>query len=418
MSKIGDAWLKIDQMHVKLIETGESPVKHEKRCKLEDLAIEYLSMVPHEKKFALGKTTEDLISNSIKEMPDFSFVAAINALRSIEKHAAVLNTQPKRREFWRVKTNTGFFMNDVMNALSGAEKLFLEMGYFHDVSKSVLYFLLPKNSATAYPAISSRVKTVARDCLLASAEFQMLCDIHREVSKQFPITLEKVLGFRRDNIGSVAVCAKELIRHEKLKVDELKAEEVTAEKLKVDLLKTEEVIAEKTSLLQNQTIQKNVNVKRREDWFQCYENRMQNLLAEKAQFMQQVAVEDSDDEKTRGMLENDLKFWREKRNEINSNLVRCDSIYSSKDSQAKKILIKSINDMEIELECPVCLVEATAPIFSCKEMHVICSSCQKKVKHNQCPVCRGTYDKPVRRHRFAEKMSEDLVSQRKALEDL
>eukprot|EP00092_Neocalanus_flemingeri_P006551 GFUD01007062.1.p1 GENE.GFUD01007062.1~~GFUD01007062.1.p1 ORF type:complete len:412 (+),score=100.36 GFUD01007062.1:58-1293(+) len=411
MTKSGDAWLKIDGLHLKLIGTGESPVKHEKRGNLEDLATEYLSMVPHERKFALGKTTEDLITNSVKVVPDFSFVAAINALRAIEKHAAVLITQPKRREFWRVMTN-------VTNALSGAEKLFLEMGYIHDVSKSVLYFPRPNNDGRAHPVLSSLVITVARDCLLASAEFQMLCDIHREVTKHFPITLEKVLVFRRNHIGSVAVCVKELIRQEKLKVEELKAEEVTAEKLKVDLLKTEEVIAEKTSLLQNQIIQKNVNVKRREDWSQCYENRMQNLLAEKAQFMQQVAVEDSDNEKTRGMLENDLKFWREKRNEINSNLVRSDSIYSSKDSEAKKILIKSINDMEIELECPVCLVEATAPIFSCKEMHVICSSCQKKVKHNQCPVCRGTYDKPVRRHRFAEKMSEDLVSQRKALGDL
>eukprot|EP00092_Neocalanus_flemingeri_P029035 GFUD01031521.1.p1 GENE.GFUD01031521.1~~GFUD01031521.1.p1 ORF type:complete len:415 (+),score=100.92 GFUD01031521.1:58-1302(+) len=414
MTKSGDAWRKINGMHLKLIETGESPVKHEKRGKLENLATEYLSMVPHERKFALGKTTEDLISNSIKVVPDFSFVAAINALRSIEKHAAVLNTQPKRREFWRVKTNTGFFMNDVTNALSGAEKFFLEMGYNHDVSKSVLYFPLANNDGRAHPVLSSLVLSVARDCLLASAEFQMLCDIHREVTKHFPITLEKVLVFRRNHIGSVAVCVKELIRHE----FKLKVEEVIADKLKVDLLKTEEVIAEKTSLLQNQIIQKNVNVKRREDWFHCYENRMQNLLAEKAQFMQQVAVEDSDDENTRSMLENDLNFWREKRNEINSNLARSGSIYSSKDSEAKKILIKSINDMEIELECPVCLVEATAPIFSCKEMHVICSSCQKKVKHNQCPVCRGMYDKPVRRHRFAEKMSEDLGSQRKALEDL
>ena len=66
----------------------------------------------------------------------------------------------------------------------------------------------------------------------------------------------------------------------------------------------------------------------------------------------------------------------------------------------------------------MCLVEATAPIFSCQEMHIICSSCRKKVRDNMCPVCRGVYDKQDRRHRFGEKMSVELASLRMELEDL
>ena len=49
------------------------------------------------------------------------------------------------------------------------------------------------------------------------------------------------------------------------------------------------------------------------------------------------------------------------------------SARAQKESDARMVdfLIKSIQDKEAKLECPVCLVTAEAPIFMCPESHLI-----------------------------------------------
>jgi len=65
-----------------------------------------------------------------------------------------------------------------------------------------------------------------------------------------------------------------------------------------------------------------------------------------------------------------------------------------------------ISEKEKELECPVCLEVATAPIFMCREQHLICSTCTPRVR--ECPECRVSYKGQPSRHRYAEKISEEL----------
>ena len=69
-------------------------------------------------------------------------------------------------------------------------------------------------------------------------------------------------------------------------------------------------------------------------------------------------------------------------------------------------MLKSIEEKEAELACPVCFETAEAPIFMCQQMHLICSSCQPKV--TSCPECREDYQGPPRRHRYAERDAEEL----------
>ena len=69
-------------------------------------------------------------------------------------------------------------------------------------------------------------------------------------------------------------------------------------------------------------------------------------------------------------------------------------------------LVKSIEEKEAELTCPVCLDTAVAPIFMCLQMHLICSNCQPRVA--SCPECREAYQGPPRRHRYAERDAEEL----------
>jgi len=94
-NRTADLWLKIDQLHLKFLQAEETPAKLEIRKKLEGLVAEYLSLVPHERKFVSG-TTGDLVANSAKWKPDFSLVKAANAFRAVEQYAANLINQPWR----------------------------------------------------------------------------------------------------------------------------------------------------------------------------------------------------------------------------------------------------------------------------------------------------------------------------------
>ena len=98
------------------------------KSSLTGLVAEYLSLVPHDRKF-VSISTGDLITNSIKWRQDFSLAKAANAFRAVEQYAANLINQPWRQEFWKIRQYSGFYKHSVETALSGADKLFQEMGY-------------------------------------------------------------------------------------------------------------------------------------------------------------------------------------------------------------------------------------------------------------------------------------------------
>ena len=82
----------------------------------------------------------------------------------------------------------------------------------------------------------------------------------------------------------------------------------------------------------------------------------------------------------------------------------------------KRLLRYLIEKKEKDLECPVCLVTASVPIYSCAENHMICSVCRPQMA--ECPECRVEYsdNKRPRRHRYAEKMVEELDIMKKEID--
>ena len=77
-------------------------------------------------------------------------------------------------------------------------------------------------------------------------------------------------------------------------------------------------------------------------------------------------------------------------------------------------LLDSIARKEASLECPVCLVEAAAPIFGCSEYHLVCEGCRGKVA--ACPTCRQEFGREgARRNRFAEREAQELEGMREEL---
>jgi len=75
--------------------------------------------------------------------------------------------------------------------------------------------------------------------------------------------------------------------------------------------------------------------------------------------------------------------------------------------QLLEYIDNKIKAKEKELECPVCLEVASAPIFMCSDLHLICSDCRPKV--SICPECREPYPSKAKRHRYAEKAAEELA---------
>ena len=77
---------------------------------------------------------------------------------------------------------------------------------------------------------------------------------------------------------------------------------------------------------------------------------------------------------------------------------------------------KSIQGKEEDLQCPVCLETVAAPVFMCRNQHIICSrsSCSAN-KVSKCPLCMVELSRPLGRHRYAEKQLEELLSMREEL---
>jgi len=206
-ARTADLWLKIDQLHLRFLQAEETPAKLELRNKLEGLVAEYLSLVPHDRKF-VSISTGDLITNSIKWRPEFSLAKAANAFRAVEQYAANLINQPWRQEFWKIRQYSGFYKHSVETALSGADKLFLEMGY-NATSNQVLELPAPRDGQ--HPVNIDAVTCVARDCVLACVECSLLAEIQTGVSGSgLPVELAEVAEFRRDHIGPVDQAVREL----------------------------------------------------------------------------------------------------------------------------------------------------------------------------------------------------------------
>ena len=52
-----------------------------------------------------------------------------------------------------------------------------------------------------------------------------------------------------------------------------------------------------------------------------------------------------------------------------------------------------LQELEQELECPVCMEISRPPIYQCEEGHIICAACKPIL--TQCPSCSSAYSNPV-----------------------
>ena len=104
------------------------------------------------------------------------------------------------------------------------------------------------------------------------------------------------------------------------------------------------------------------------------------------------------------MIEEEVGFYQTMMNDLGVIFVTVDS--PSSNSSFLTFLDDTIREKEKELECPVCLEEAGAPVYKCPNDHLLCQNCVHKLK--DCPKCRRKLPKTPLKHRYAENIVDEL----------
>lgn len=100
-------WKEILDLHWNYLEMDESLKKIDERKKLEGRLREYISIVPHDRKFFLAET-EHVLRTSIQQMRDFSAFKAAIGFESISQYANNLFMKPWRKEYRVIKVCSNY----------------------------------------------------------------------------------------------------------------------------------------------------------------------------------------------------------------------------------------------------------------------------------------------------------------------
>lgn len=203
-----DLWEEILQRHWNYLDTEEGMQKLEERKKLEACFKEFLSIVPHDRKFFLPETAH-VLKKSIKEMDDFSAYKAMMGFESISQYANNLFTKPWRKEYRYIKMYSGFYAHDIGANLVDADKLFEAMGYK----------ILPDQTLMLDgPICPDQVTNVSRDAMAAYVECQIMKQIFLGLTaSELSCSWQDIFNFRETHIGgaSQAIRAMTYAIHER-----------------------------------------------------------------------------------------------------------------------------------------------------------------------------------------------------------
>ncbi len=93
---------------------------------------------------------------------------------------------------------SGFYTHNVSSALYGADRLLSLMGY----APTANLVMALDEGAHGRTVDQDAVVTVARDCVLAYVECQIVVGVMQGVSAQYPCTWAEVVQFRSEHVGT------------------------------------------------------------------------------------------------------------------------------------------------------------------------------------------------------------------------
>uniref|UniRef100_A0A1B6D5H0 RanBP2-type domain-containing protein n=1 Tax=Clastoptera arizonana TaxID=38151 RepID=A0A1B6D5H0_9HEMI len=192
--RMHDLWQQIEHQHLSYLHADESPRKLDEKKRLDGYIKEFLSVVPHERKFYFRETSE-VLHRSVESKEDFSAYRATAAWTAIAAYAHNLLAQPWRKEYHEIKTYCGYYKHNIESSLVGGELMLEAMGYKHS-GRSTLVL--------DGPVDPDRVTIVSRDSLVALVECQIMRSIYAEVIKTLSsCTWLEVLQYRETYAGAI-----------------------------------------------------------------------------------------------------------------------------------------------------------------------------------------------------------------------
>ena len=163
------------------------------------------------------------------------------------------------------------------------------------------------------------------------------------------------------------------------------------------------------------------------------ERMMKDISREKARLRNYLLEKLTENKEKKRQLERDMEELRA----LITEHTRGASPFETQ-SECLKLLMEVIESKEKDLECPICFKLVSAPLFCCEEQHLICSECLPKasvrnlvdllLKYDSknvreqlfqvstCPECCKPYPADPLRHRFAERLAEEVERLRRKLD--
>ena len=115
---------------------------------------------------------------------------------------------------------------------------------------------------------------------------------------------------------------------------------------------------------------------------------------------------EKDSDRKVSLIQEEVGFYQALINDLGIVSVTVETPSSNLSTELNNFINATIQEKEKELECPVCLEIAGAPVYMCVNSHVLCFNCEHKL--GECPKCRSQLPKSPLRHRYAEKIEDEL----------
>lgn len=126
LENLSNLWKEILELHWNYLEIDESLKKIDERKKLEGRLREYISIVPHDRKFFLPET-EHVLRASIVHMKDFSAFKGAIGFESISQYANNLFMKPWRKEYRVIKVIAIVLSNKCFRQLINSTYFFVDV---------------------------------------------------------------------------------------------------------------------------------------------------------------------------------------------------------------------------------------------------------------------------------------------------
>lgn len=191
---INQLWNGIMHVHWKYLDADESMEKIDLRRQLQDLIVQFLNNMPHDRKFLLAPTVQ-VLKSSIAKLEDFSARKASIGFEAISQYANNLFTKPWRKEYKIIKMYSGFYQHEIAANLIGAEALFEQMGY---------RALPDQTLVLEEPVCPDRVTNVSRDAITAYVECQIMNEIFCKLTEmRLAVNWSDIYSYRECNTMNV-----------------------------------------------------------------------------------------------------------------------------------------------------------------------------------------------------------------------